>query len=345
MLDHAIVVATRNRLDMLRVTLPLMVHQTRTASRIIIVDRSDDHEAVRSYCEELAADAPMPFEVVYGEQANLPAQRNQGLDLVTEPVVMYPDDDSMWYPDTAEQVMAVYEADTNQRFGAVSATPVQTPPTQTVTEVPLRKLRFTNITFVMDLRNRLETALVPQPFEVYGRHRISQLAPAARADGLDDYPLIETIAGYRMSYRTDVAKALRFDPVLGSRIGYATHEDKDMGLRVLASGSLMAAAPAGLVFHNVAPGQRTGGFSYGFFHIFNYLYICKKVFPEHSRALAVTHRYLAYKVFLYGLRRSDQYALDVHRGAKAAMSEYETIMKADTGALADVYAEICARHL
>lgn len=342
MLDYAIVVATRNRLDMLRLTLPLFLAQSRQASRIIVVDRSDDHDAVREYCEQLSGTVAAPFLILYGDKANLPAQRNQGLLHVEEPVVMYPDDDSMWYPDTAEQVMRVYEADANCRFGVVSATPVQSPPSTNDT-APMRKVRVTDLPAVMRLRNRVERALVPQPFEMYGREQTALLAQGARVDKLD-YPLIETIGGYRMSFRTSIAKALRFDEVLGSRIGYATHEDKDMGLRVIASGALLAAAPEGRVFHNVAPGKRANGWTYGFFHILNYLYICRKVFPDGSRALAVTQRYLRYKVFLYALARRDQYSRDLHTGAKAALSEYRTVMSTDPQDLPARYAEICERH-
>ncbi len=343
MLDYAIVVATRNRLDMLHASLPIFVNQSRPANRVVVVDRSDDHESVRSLCESIAANAPMPFEVVYGSEANLPAQRNQGLESVREAVTIFPDDDVLWYPDTAERFMEVYEADKHGRYGAVSGTEVHVAPPGVDVDIPERRERLTNRPAVMRVRNRLEEWAVPQPFNVFGRDRTVRLAPAARADGLG-YPLVETIGGYRMSFRTEVARALQFDRVLGSKIGYATHEDKDMGLRVLAEGMLIAASPAARVFHNVHPGKRTGGFSYGFFHILNYFYICKKVFPAESRAMRATRRYLDYKVFLYSLRRGDEYSRDIHAGARAAMTEYGTMMSTPPEGLAARYAEICARQ-
>lgn len=344
MLSYAIVVATRNRLDMLRVSLPLFIQQTRPADRLVVVDRSDDHESVRDLCETLRTGTTVPIEVLHGDQANLPSQRNQGLDRVSEDVTIYPDDDSFWYPDTAARFMAVYEADTNRRYGAVSANDVYVAPGTTTDHAPERTTRITDQPTVMGVRNWLEAKFVPQPFEVYGAQRSAELAPAAIADGLT-YQLVGTIGGYRMSFRTEVAKSVRFDPILGSRIGYAVHEDKDMGLRVLAAGSLIAVAPGARVFHNVAPGKRANGFSYGFFHILNYLYICKRVFPKDSRALAVTHRYLRYKVFLYSLRRHDDHAREVHRGAKVALGEFDAVMRAPSEELAVAYGEICDRHL
>lgn len=340
--SHAIIVATRNRLDMLAVSLPLFVNQTRPAARLVVVDRSDDHDSVRALCERVAGDAGMPLEVYYGTQANLPSQRNQGLEVITEDVVLFPDDDSLWYPDTAEKVLAVYDADRNQRYGAVSANDVYVAPGGTG-DAPPRTSRLTEHPAIMGVRNWLEAALVPQPFEVYGRGRTHDLEPAARADGLD-HELVGTIGGYRMSFRTPVAQRLQFDPLLGSRVGYGIHEDKDMALRVLSLGSLIAVAPGARVFHNVAPGKRANGFPYGFFHILNYLYICLKVFPRDSRALAVTKRYLGYKVWLYSLRRGDEYDREVHRGAKAALGEYDAFAAAPTHDLAARYAEISDRH-
>lgn len=343
MLSYAVVVATRNRLDILRVSLPLFLAQSRLPGRVVVVDRSDDHHAVKKLCEALGNAAAAPIEVCYGTEANSASQRNQGIDRVTEDVILFPDDDSLWYPDTAEKTMAVYEADTNRRYGAVSANDVYESPVGTDADIPRRASRLTELPGVMSVRNRIEAALVPQPFEVYGAERIAQLAPIARGDQLG-YELVGTIGGYRMSFRTEVAKRLRFDDVLGSRIGYAVHEDKDMALRVLASGSLIAVAPGARVFHSVAPGKRAAGFQYGFFQILNYLYVCRKVFPQGSRAMAVTHRYLGYKVFLYSLRRADEYDREVHRGAAAALAEYEAMMSAPQGEFAERYAEICDRH-
>lgn len=338
MLDYAIVVATRNRLDMLRISLPLFVAQTRPAARIVVVDRSDDHEAVRDYCDSVARDTDIPVIVRYGDHANLPAQRNQGLDLVEEPVTMYPDDDSLWFPDTAEHLMGVYEQDRHARYGAVSATPVASaPPGVDVPIAPTRRL--TNVPVVMAVRNRVERLLVPAPFVLYGAERTRALRPGAVADGLD-HPLVPTIGGYRMTFRTDVLRAVRFDATLGSRVGYATHEDIDIGLRVLAAGSLVAAAPRSFVFHCVAPGARAAGFDYGFFHVLNYVYICAKVMPERSLARRRLRRYLRYKLFLYALKRRDEYGRQVYAGARAAHARLDEILTADPAELPELYGRI-----
>lgn len=343
MLDHAIVVATRNRLAMLRCSLPLFLAQDRPATQVIVVDRSDDHDAVRAYCETLAADSAVPLHVEFGKEANLPSQRNQGLARVVEDVVVFPDDDSLWFPDTADRLLGAYEADHDRLYGAVSATEVYTPPGAAADDRPEAQKRLKDHPTVMRMRNRVEAAVVPQPFNVFGSERTRALAPRAASNGLS-YPLAETIGGYLMSFRTEVVASLLFDEVLGSRIGYATHEDKDLGLRVLASGLLIAAAPEARVFHNVAPGARANGFDYGYFHLLNYMYACTKTFPPASRALRALPRYLRYKVLLYSLRRRDPYAREVHRGAVAALAELPTLTAAPPAELPGTYARICDRR-
>lgn len=344
MLDHDIVVATRNRLDMLRLTLPLFIAQSRKANRIIVVDRSDDHRAVREFCDDLAVTAGAPIQVHYGEAANLPAQRNQGLRHVTSPVVLFPDDDSMWYPDTAESILRVYDSDERELYGAVSAVDVYQPHVPLDDTAPRRQTRLTEQQVVMNLRNRVEAWLFPQPFEVYGRARSADLAGPARAAGLT-HPLVGTIGGYRMSFRSDTITRIGFDPVLGSRVGYGTHEDKDAALRVLRAGQLIAVAEQARVFHNAHPGKRAGGVEYGFFHIFNYAYICRKLMPEGSAGRRALAPYLRYKVTLYRLRRGDRYDRDVARGARRARRESAELMQTSDADLADAYARICDRAL
>jgi GT2 family glycosyltransferase len=348
MLEYAIVVATRNRYDMLTVSFPRFVEQSRPAARIVVVDRSDDHDAVRRLCESFRSRSDVPIDVIHGSEANLPAQRNQGLERIEEPVVVFPDDDSLWFPDTVENLLRVYEDDVNGRYGAVSITPVDRAPDDLSAAAPAAQRRFGALPLVTTARNLVESRVVPSPFNVFGNQQTRLLRDSAESDGLA-YPLVPSIGGYRMSFRTEVVKKLAFDDVLGSRIGYATHEDMDMGLRVLAAGFLIAAAPESRVFHNTYPGKRAGGFQYGFFHVFNYLYICRKVFPSSSsRLVRLTRRYLAYKVALYRLRqlvRPGEYHDDVQRGARAAFSEFSVVAAADNNELARLYAEVSKRHL
>jgi glycosyltransferase involved in cell wall biosynthesis len=343
-LSYAVVIATKNRIDALELSIPLALEQTRPAARIVVVDKSDDHAAVAALCDRLGRISSIPIMCVEAPQANSAHQRNVGLDLIVEDVVMFPDDDAFWYSNTAEEVMAVYEADPVGAVGAVSTTQTDVSPVKPSTEIGIAQARLTNVPWIMKVRNALEAYLVPQPFVVYGNERTRELAPSLRDAGFA-YPLIPSLGGFRMSFRAEVAKRLRFDDVLGSRSGYAQHEDRDLAMRVLRAGFLIAAAPKARVFHNVYPAKRANGVTYGFFQIFNYLYSCRKALPPESRAARALKRYLAYKVRLYGLRTRDVFDREIYRGARAALAEYDFMMATSDEALADAYAEACARTL
>lgn len=341
MIDYAIVVATRNRIEALRVSIPLFLRQTRLPRRILIVDSSDDHAEVRSLCAEISGTSPVPIEVFQSDRANSAYQRNFGLDRVTEEIIIYPDDDSFWYPDTAERMLAVYERDTRGLIGGVTGIETGTSPVASRVDVPKKTKRLIQKPNISRYRDRIEKLFFPQPFNVYGQDRIAALGPAAGPGEI----FVETMGGYRMSFRTEVIRPLRFDDALGANVGYAVHEDKDLSLRVLRAGCLLAAAPGARVFHNVHPGKRAKGFAYGFCHLMNYIYISRKVFEENSIAMRSVKPYCRYKIFLYSLKKSNEYDKDIYLGAKAAMDNYNLVMSAPLDKVSEVYSNICREKL
>jgi len=54
-LTFDIVIATRNRKDVLADSIPLMLTQSRQAESLIIIDSSDDHQSVKTLVESLTA--------------------------------------------------------------------------------------------------------------------------------------------------------------------------------------------------------------------------------------------------------------------------------------------------
>lgn len=341
MIDYAIVVATRNRIEALRVSIPLFLRQTRLPRRILIVDSSDDHASVQILCDEISRTAAVPIEVFQSDRANSAYQRNLGLDLVTEEIIIYPDDDSFWYPDTAERMLAVYERDTRGLIGGVTGIETSVSPVASGKDVPRKTRRLIQKPNISRYRDRIEGRFFPQPFNVYGQDRIAALGPVVGSGEI----FVETMGGYRMSFRTEVIRPLRFDDALGAKVGYALHEDKDLSLRVLRAGYLLAAAPGARVFHNVHPGKRAKGFAYGFCHIMNYIYISRKVFEENSMSMRSVKPYCRYKIFLYSLKRSNEYDKDVYLGAKAAMESYDLVMSTSLDKVSEVYSAICRDRL
>lgn len=204
MLDYAIVVATRNRLPALQASVPLFLGQSRPAARLVVVDRSDDHEAVAGWLAEIARDTPIPIEVIHADQANSSHQRNLGLARVQEAVTLMPDDDSLWFPDTAAKFMEVYDRDTEGLIGGVAGINSASPLTES--NAPERDHALHRNPTVQYWRNKVEKHFAPQPFDIYAQLQIADLLPSAHEQGLADLKPVESIAGYRMSFRTETVR-------------------------------------------------------------------------------------------------------------------------------------------
>lgn len=341
--DYDVVVATRNRLDMLKLSLPLFLSQTHLPKRLILIDASDDHPAVAAYCAGLAGVSSVEIVVEEGRQRNLPAQRNQGVALTGEDIIALPDDDSLWHRQTAERLMVPYMQDTEGRIGCVSGIEVSVNPIGGAAEGP-KRTRFANLKrMIVPLRYALERAFLPEPAIVYGNTRIRDLRGGLPGNG-KGFTLVPTVAGFRMSFRRALLEAQSFDETFGYAIGYATYEDYDFIMRMLQGGWLCAAAPGADVYHNVYPAKRAAGFAYGFFHILNYMMACAKVFEPRSAAQRTVPRYVRYKLFLYGLRKHSEYHRDIARGARVAAGEIRELFAAKPEARERVYREICDRH-
>lgn len=343
-MKYAIVVATRNRLDALSVSVPLFLGQTAQPSEIVIVDASDDHAAVRAFIDPFKSRSDIRIECVESQKRNLPAQRNIGVDHIEADIVLFPDDDAFWRPDTASGFLEAYAADTQRVIGGVNGIEVGVSPVANVGRA-LRKNRF--IAFkrqVEPFRNVFEDTLFTHPFNVHAREKIAANPNAALIDN-ERFPIIPTLSGFRMSMRTEVARQVRFNETLGYAVGYGAHEDKNMSMRVLNAGYLLVGAPNAHVYHNTHPSKRAGGFSYGFVHTFNYLYTLAETAPKNGAAWRSVPRYMNYKLFLYWLRRGSEYSRDIHRGASVAYAERMKLMTAKPEDLDAVYRDICDRHI
>lgn len=344
MLDYAVVVATRNRLDALRASVPLFLGQDRPPARLIIVDCSDEHGAVADYITEVKQSTSIPIKLIRANAANSSQQRNIGIQQVSEAVTMLPDDDSLWFPDTAEQIMTIYEKDTTGLIGGVGGIESEASPLANAAS-PQKAHSLSNSMSAIRLRNRFEDRFVPQPFRSFGQECIRAMRPRAARAGIGDLTFVESITGFRMSYRTPILRDLGFDPTMGSRVGYALGEDTDLAMRVQKSGFALVAAPGAHVFHNTHPGKRAAGFPYGFIWVFNNTYMYRKIFGSSKSDRTSVRRYLRYKCLLYKLRRRNTYYRDVAKGASAAMAEFDLLWRTPDDQLTKVYGEICDRVL
>lgn len=249
-LSWALVVATYQREQILPQCLQLAIAQTRPPAEVIVVDASDNWESTRDQVmTEIAAKTPqIRWHYVAAKHRGLPLQRNQGIDLATADILFLIDDDSLMYPDCAEQIMKIYEADPEGQVKGIQAALADALPSDVVvndTTKPAgwqwgKSLPVTAklVQFVWKhifLMNN-EVTCIPYAGD-FPRYEV----PRSMLD-LEAYP-VRLFHGCRMTFRRETIAAERFEPLL---LYYALNEDMDASYRVSLRGMLLEAAQAKL---------------------------------------------------------------------------------------------------
>lgn len=311
-MDFDIVIATRNRTASLRLSLPLMLSQRRLPRALIVVDASDDAsspggglprrvgETERVVRDSVAASgASLRFRVVPSE-AGTSLQRNIGLTLVESPVVLFPDDDALWFPGFAESVMRIYERDAEGLIGAVAGTESPEPPPGVLPGARAASdglsVRIPGV--VEKALDLFERTFFPDPFFAQAR-LLCRAGPGPGWLAGERAHVAPTMTGFRMSFRTDLIRRTGFDEALGR---YSLFEDHDACMSVLRS-HLIVVAESARVFHHRVPEQRADPFELGVMHILNRAYILSKHAPAGSPSTRpALMRYACYKLVRYLLR-------------------------------------------
>jgi hypothetical protein len=258
-----------------------------------------------------------------------------GLAEVRAPIVMFPDDDSLWWPGTVEALMRVYERDSEVRIGAVCAAEATEAPPGTLSELrrayrmtPTERLKQA----VAHSRAKAERAAFPDPFILHGR---SYWPRWERPDWFleDDVVPVEWMTGFRMSFRTDAIRARGFDETL---TGYALFEDVDASYTVMRDYMVVGARNA-QVYHYKAPGRRTNGVAAGATQLLNRAYvICKHSVPG-SIARRRLMRYGRYKLTQYLGSMHTAYGRDRANGALRALRAIPSLVAAAPDELPSIY--------
>ncbi len=343
-MDFDIVIATRNRRAALQVSVPLMLSQSRLPTRLIVVDASDDHGEVRKAVEQCvqAARTPVALRIVESEPGSA-LQRNVGLRSVTAPVVMFPDDDALWFPHVAASTMAVYERDTAGVIGGVGGTESPVPPPALFREqvspgsmdardrVQLLLGRFLD---------RIEAKLFPDPFFLetryrYGNKELPRWLHEEKAVRATVFP------GFRMSFRTDLIRRTGFDETLGR---YALFEDYDACLGVLDRHMLVDSTRA-WVFHNRSPEKRVNGVEWGVLQVLNRAYVICKRTPPGSPSRRRLRAFSCYKLVRYLLQAQTRYGRQRVKGAMKALPHIGSLLRAPREELAGRYLDLRDRCL
>ena len=342
-MQYDCVIATRNRLDALRMSVPLILKQDVPPARLIVIDASDDHESVRTELDAISERLGFKNMVVAKSDAsNSARQRNVGLQHVEAPIVMLPDDDSMWYSGFAANVLKIYEADVRGQVGGVSGVGVSAPPPE-LAQPTYKKSASGSLKGALQLyRNDIENRFFPHPFGL--------IAEATWTDTIDVVDGINSIriphiTGFRMSFRTDAVRQVGFDETLGYAFGYAYHEDFDISLALERLGYALVSAEGAKVCHYSFPGRRGKGYDYGFSVVANTVYICRKTIGRDTQIYPFLERYLKYKLSLYGGRLYSKHGRELFRGAFDAWRNRSMVLDADEGGLPDAYKALCDLYI
>lgn len=341
-MDYDIVIATANRPAMLRLSLPTMLGQTRPPARLIIIDSTPDPAPVESAVRDATAGSTIPVIFERGPRGAA-HQRNAGMKHSEAPVIFFPDDDSLWWPDTAEETMKVYERDTAGEIGGVAqAAAADSPvplPTDAATARPLServKYRLAN------LRHLVVNSTVHHPLSVAADTLLAERATPAWLGDTDARP-IPHIPGFRMTFRRDAMPSPPFNETL--RPPRTALEDFDLSLTILRDRLLVEATRA-RCHHHRAPGPRADSVTTGLNFMLNLAYITCRHTPPGSPARRALRPYC--RVFILeqlGPRAVTKFGREKGRAMRLALRSFDELLNAVPADLDAAYKRIFEESL
>lgn len=334
-LDYSIVIATRNRPAALRLSIPMMLGQSRPPVQLIVVDSSDDHPATVTAVNESVGDHPVELIILQTERG-LTRQRNLGLKHVTTPVVFFPDDDSIWFPGVAQAQMEVYEKDEEERIAAVCAAESPTPPPTWQPGGPMAYQMRASHRFqqrIAATRSMVENFFFPDPAKLVGRSfwPASGELPDWFFD--NDVVLVEWMTGFRMSFRTSVIRNVGFDE---NFTRYSLFEDIDASFSAWRYGWVVGARKA-RVFHYRSPENRDQGRRLGAEQLLNKAYVVAKHTPLTHTARRKLRKFACYKILQYRLGARNQFGRERFEGARAAFAPLNNLSRHQGSELSSAY--------
>lgn len=333
--EYTVAIATRNRADALRLSIPNFIGQNRPPQEIIVVDSSDNHSEIAALVETLTRTTKIRVKLIQGERG-LTKQRNVALRETNNPIVFFPDDDSIWYPDTAEIQMEAYENDADGCVAAICAAETNTPPGGLGIEShsSYKMNRYDRLRIkAMRVTNLIENTFFQNPAATFG---ISQF---------DKYPLpnwcdqsikkVAWMTGFRMSFRTNVIRKYGFDETLKD---YSLFEDIDASFSAWKEGMVLATTNS-KVYHHKSPERRDAGRKLGTTQILNKAYVVAKHSQIGDQARHNIARYGKYKTLLYRLAAKDIFSKERYLGAKLAMKFVPRFQEASAESCKVIYGE------
>lgn len=333
MLSWSLVIPTYNRRDTLLRALPLALRQTVPPLQAIVVDSSDDWQVTRDAVRALMADHPgIRLDYLQAETASSATQRNQGVECAIGGIVVMIDDDSFLYPDYAEQILAVYAADTRGVLAGVNGVNVPAmPDAQAATglarkaDTPRRSVtRMRDRIMRHGIGRWISSRILFQDmhtlFLKYDGDRPARVPPEFAH--LDVSPMT-FMSGHGLSVHRRIALAEPLDPSLRY---YAALEDLDASCRYGRHGVLLRANGARL-HHFEAAGGRVKRRTATTFQLLNMLVFIKRNADDPDRWLA-TYRLMLWRRLLGETIKdtlSRRWDLPQARGVLTAMRRWRRV--------------------
>ncbi len=341
-MDYDVVVVTRNRLRMLEFSIPSFVGQSHPPRRLIVVDASDDHEAVAKTVRR-ACDGTRTEAVVLSFRPWMTAQRNEGLRHVKAPIVMIPDDDSVWLDGAAEGVLRVYERDREGVVGGVAMAETRTPPAVLTTDAARAARQATLAERLIyrfaNLKVRLMRRLAAPPLRVAGTAMLERIPKPDWLEEVRATP-VPVLIGFRMSFRTEAIRRHGFNEGLARGRGL---DDFDASLALLRDGWLLLETEAAHVYHHRAGGKRGRGVELGVTQVLNMAYItCRHTEPGHPARDAI-RPYVRLMVLDYALRAYSRFGRERLTGIRRASRCLDELLDAPPDRLTAQYQQAFER--
>lgn len=343
-MEFDIIIVTRNRKELLQISIPLMLRQSRLPSQLIIVDSSDFHSEVKSTVEKIieSIDVKIDLKIIHSNPG-IQYQRNIGLKYAISPVVFFPDDDSLWFPGVAEYVMKIYEKDNENCIGAVSASESKTPPEEAFLNIKKLyniQMRDRINSEIHQYIQKIEKIFFPDPCFIFNhldRHKVKIPNWIEEVDSILTGPM----TGFLMSFRKNLIKNVGFDEILGQ---YGLFEDREASFAILRSHIILRATKA-KVFHYRFPTNRTDGRIFGLMHILNNAYIVCKYSDLNSIERKKIKRFAYYKLLRYLLQSYTKYGRLRLKGAWTASSGISQLIDTPPNEVASLYENLRKLYL
>lgn len=260
MLTWTLCIATLNRKDILAKAVQFALDQTRPPSQIVIIDASEDWEDSKSNVEALLSKhKDIELEYLEAPVRSSATQRNFGIEKCTSDILFLIDDDTFMFPDCAESVMGVYEADTKEKVAGVSALAVPELPSPDIKAIDQKSTgrsasgslreKFLSTSLGKFVNKKILLQSTEELFITYDGPRTSSVPTELEHLGLEP---ISFLGGCTMTARRKVAEKELFDTSLRY---YAAFEDLDASYRYAKHGQLVLNRAARIHHYEAATGR------------------------------------------------------------------------------------------